>query len=167
MGKYAAEIIGIEKRLAARVRRKRRERFLRSGIPTQIVQHGLARISRLPVQAGRLRLSSRRERLQAPDIHGIDRYVRFHRLRGCGAQRRLVVRACLADSVAKIDEAFFLREFAESLHQRLQSQQLAVRAEGVEIRIVHREGSACLRGAFRASRAAVFETLTLSGIVRG
>ena len=52
------------------------------------------------------------------------------------------------------------------MHEGLQRQQLAVGAEGVEIRIVSREGSACFRGALRTSRAAVFEALALSGIVR-
>src|SRR5439155_22163435 len=37
LGKYAAEIIRIKKRLAARVRRKGCQRFLRSGVSTQIV----------------------------------------------------------------------------------------------------------------------------------
>ncbi len=40
-------------------------------------------------------------------------------------------------------------------------------AKRVEIRIVRREGSARFRAALRASRAAVFETLALSGIVGG
>ena len=167
LGKYAAEIIRIEKRLAARVRRKGCQRFLRSGVSTQIVQHGLARISRLPVQAGRLCFSSRREGLQAADIQRIDRYVGFHRRRGRGAQRRLVVRPRLADSVAEIDEALFLREFAKRLHQRLQRQELAVGVEGVEIGVVRGKRSARFCRPLRASRAAVFEALALSGMECG
>ena len=119
------------------------------------------------MQAGRLRFSSRGERLQAPYIHRIDGYVGLHSRCGRGPHGGLVVGTRLGYSVAEVDEALFLGELAQRLHQRLQSQQFAVRAERVEIRVVSRKGSARFCCAFRASRVAVFKSLALAGVVRG
>ena len=165
--KHAAEIVGIEKGLAARIGGKRCQRLLRTQIVIQIVQHGLAGIRRLPVQAGCLGFAAWRKGLEPAPVHRIDGDVGLHGGGGRPAKCRLIVHAGLADSIAEINEALLLRELAERLHQGLQRQQFAVRAEGVVVRVVGREGAAGLGLSFGTPGAAVVESLAFSGSVCG
>ncbi len=114
--KNAAEIVRIEERLPAGVRRQRRKRFLRRGIAVQIIQHGCATIRRLSMQAGILRFASSGKRLQPAHVERIDRDVGLYRSRRRCTQRGLIVHARLRNSIAEINQALFLRQLADSLN---------------------------------------------------
>ena len=119
------------------------------------------------MQAGRLRFASRRKGLQAAEVHRVDGHVGLHRRGGGRAQRGLIVRPGLADSVAEINEALLLRELAERLHQRLQRQQFAVGAKGVVIGVISRERTPGFRCSFGASSVSIVESLAFAGGVPG
>jgi len=113
----------------------------------------------LAVQAGVLRFSSGREGLQAADIERIDGSVSFHGGGGCGAQRGLIVNVRLGDAVAEIDDALFLREFAEHLHQGLDGKEFAVGGEGVQISVVFGKGATGFWSAFGAAGGSCVKSL--------
>src|SRR5260370_4518056 len=140
--KRPAEIFSTEERFPARVSRQCRKSLLRSSIAAEVARTCCAIISRLSVQARVLRCTARREGLQAPNIHGIDRDVILHRRRSGRSQRRLVVVPGLADSIAEINQRFFLLDFSERLHGGLQRQQLPIGTKRVVIRVVGRERAA-------------------------
>src|SRR5260370_9604036 len=85
--KPPAEIVRIEERFPARVSRQCRKSLLRSSIAAEVARNCCAIISRLSVQARVLRFTARREGLQAPNIHGIDRAVILHPRRAGPSQR--------------------------------------------------------------------------------
>src|SRR5208337_4682395 len=119
LGEDAAEIIGIEEGFAAGVRGKRGEGVLGSGVAVQVVENRGAGVGGMPVQAGVLRFATRRKGLQAADVQGIDGGVGLHGGGRGGAQGRLVIHAGLRDAIAEINDALFLWELAERLHQGL------------------------------------------------
>ena len=147
--KNAAEIVGVEKRLAASVVGERRERFLRIRVAVEIVEDSVSVVRGLSMQAGVLRFASARKRLQPAHIERINGHVGFHRSGRRRAQRGLIVHARLRNSVAEINDRFFLRDFPERLHDRLQREQFSIRGEGVVVGIVWRERSARFSRALR------------------
>ena len=105
------------------------------------------------------------KRLQAAHVERIDRDVCFHRGGRRGAQRGLIVDAGLRDSVAEIDDRFFLRDFPERLHQRLECEKFSIGGEGVVIGVVGREGAAGFGCAFGRTFGACVVALALAGTV--
>ncbi len=162
----AAEVIGVEEGFAAGIVGERRKRFLRIRVAVEIVEDRVAVIRGLAVQAGVLRFPARRKRLQAANVEWINRDVCFHRGRRCGAQRGLIVDTGLRDPVAEIDDRFFLRDFPERLHDRLQREQLSIGGEGVVVRIVWRERAAGFSRTFGRAFGASIVSLALAGAVR-
>ena len=162
----AAEIVGIEEGFATGVIGERRKSFLRVGVAVEIVEDGAAVVRGLPVQAGVLRFAARRKRLQAAHVERIDGDVGFDR--GCsrGAQRGLIVDAGLRDSVAEVDDRFFLRDFAERLHDRLQGEKFSIGGEGVVVGVVGRERATGFGARLRGTFGAGVVSLALAGTVR-
>ena len=134
-------------------------------LPLRSLKIGVAVVRGLPVQAGVLRFAARRKRLQAAHVERINRDVGFHRGGGRGAQCGLIVDAGLRDSVAEIDDRFFLRDFPERLHDRLQREKFSIGGEGVVVGVVGRERAAGFGRAFGGAFGAGVVALALAGAV--
>src|ERR1700685_3043383 len=111
-------------------------------VAVEVVEDRVAVVGGLAVQAGVLSFSARRECLKATHVERINRNVGVHRGGRGGAQGGLIIDSGLRNSITEINDRFFLRDFSERLHDRLQSEQFSVGGEGVVVGVVGRERAA-------------------------
>ncbi len=114
-----------------------------------------------------MRFAAGRESLETTDIDGINGDVGLDSGGSGGAQRGLIVHAGLADTVAEIDDGFFLGDFSERLHDGLQGEEFAVGVEGVVVGVIGGECAGGFGGSFGAAGGAVVEALACAGCVCG
>ena len=149
----AAEVVGVEERLAARVARERDERVLARRLAVELPRHAAAGEHRRPAAAARLAGgAARHDRRQAARVDGIDRDVGLHGAVDRRAQLHLVVLAALGHAAAEIDDRLLLLDRRQRVGQLLDGGEAAIGVEDVELAVVGDEavGVGLLAGQRRA-----------------
>ncbi len=150
--KRGREVVVVEKRLAARVRRKCSEHFLRVVVRVEVILQRAAGVRGIPAQRAGARVAERRNRLQAARVHAVDRQVIPHRVVDGRPHRGLVFDPIPLHAARKIQEGFLLVQRPQCLGDRADREQLAVGVDVVVLALVRGKRRRILHLVGRAGR---------------